>query len=183
MGILEYVADKDSLKEITTDICPAAIHTHHRWTLALIYFAQEMGFLDRPCNLVSFDSHQDSLNPQIADELNELLKKGFDGSKILEICEEGLSKNNDDWILASMMLGLISDAVVFGFPKETEPNVEIIDSSGKKHSLWSCTMPSDALDWQGVLSDPYKRDERKAQPMWDLLNWGISVGWGTFLTN
>ena len=68
----------DQLKQIDKlhwrefESCPAAVHDDHRWSLAMIAYAQQQGFVPTPCRLVTFDAHSYSLKPRCMDEIKQL---------------------------------------------------------------------------------------------------------------
>ena len=149
---------------------PAFIHNNHRYVLAFIRWAQINGKLNTPCKLILFDDHHD------AHRIRNI--KGFldrcidlDVKNITNVCKYILSCNNDDWIIAGMELGILSDAIVFGMDIDRTGSVKDshIDSKKNEHKVYIRHLPSNGLGHHGYLNDISCQDELRG--LWGILEW------------
>ncbi|MCD4783831.1 MAG: hypothetical protein K8T10_08410 [Candidatus Eremiobacteraeota bacterium] len=179
---IDILKDKDNLRTVDFDKCECMIHLDHRWVLPIIYYAQEEGFLDKPCDLIMFDQHHDSKVPRCLERIKNIVKSGISFEKLIELCdvkstmentnEVLLSKNDEDWIIAGMELGLIDNLVAFGTREHPQRysfgiNNYHEDHLGKKHWLNYLSFPGSELSYEGCLSE-YKDCY---STIWRILNW------------
>ncbi|MDY0388007.1 MAG: hypothetical protein RBT65_12945 [Methanolobus sp.] len=130
------------------------IHDYHRHCLIPAFnvvFKKDK----RPFNLILFDAHTDACNPDTLRDrgFKDLIKNTPDLSTldIQSVCERNLSKNDDDWVIAGMELGIISNVlIVMGTqrPGQCSPS-RYKDQTGKMHSLqyMSLAKPNEAFDF------------------------------------
>ena len=169
---LDCLREVDNLKEIPFPKCKCFLHNEHRWTLPLIHYAQEEKRLPRPCTLIMFDGHHDAREPtSIIDEICKIRELGVSFERLIYLCREKLSPNDDDWVRAGMELGLIGDAVIFGV-RDTSDRLQLMtikDCQEKMHRIELTGFPSGELGFQGNLSDLARRKE--LTPLWEILEW------------
>jgi hypothetical protein len=171
MDTLKPLVELDELEFANGLSVPVFVHRDHRWTLCLIRWAQITGRLPTPCKIMTFDYHHDSLPPKNWDDLLKLKTYDLSIQSIISICDNLLSKNDDDWIAAGMELGIISNAIVFGV--EDRSNVEqyerFKDSSGIVHRTFFPFLPGKGLRHQGWLIDLARESE--LSELWDAVGW------------
>lgn len=166
----------DDLQEITNTKCPTYVHRDHRWDLCTLYHHQQLHMLPIPCDLIMFDQHHDCVSPNCTDILKDLRSNGFDFNDLFELCRKNLSKQDDDWVIAGMELGLIKNAVIFGvhdiytFDKSLG---KFKDQTEQIHQIEILGRPRSELRYQGKLSD--LAYGKRYQSVWDLLRWRFSI--------
>lgn len=155
---------------------PTVVHDEHRWTLPVLWLARERGLVPASCLLVVFDSHHDAVAPrQGVDRLRAFVNgSAQDLTAALELGTSALCELNDDWICASMELGLVGDAVVIGVEEQWDAPKAYTDANGTEHRIFYLSHPSSAFGYQGSLSDVVRTPE--LQPMWDVLGWQRAAG-------
>ncbi len=149
---------------------PAIVFRDHRWTLPVIHRAAEHGLIDLPVRLVTFDRHRDSLTPEDDDCILAAFRDrqpGFDD--LMHIVKFHLSPRDDDWIVAGMEMGLISDAVQFGSRPERSRDAyrEYRDSEGNTHRIFHLGLPAEELSFKGALAD--MSHDAASNGLWEIL--------------
>ncbi len=173
--VMEILQKIDKLKPnvFKNEIC-SYIHTSHRYILPLISKAQEQKQIPKPSKLIFFDMHHDARkpNPDVMSKIHDSKDNGFDINTIIHLCKNDLSTRNDDWLIAGMELGLISDVVIIGVEDKHLPqNISnpYRSRNNTEHNIrFLSSFLTDELSYQGDLVD-YARDELKT--MWEILNW------------
>lgn len=155
---------------------PGFAHDDHRFVLPIVHYAQEREFLPRPCKVLMFDRHHDSLAPRsdlALDAIRELRRDGVAYERLLRLVADDLSNEDDDWVRAGMELGMLSDAVVFGTMQTLPENpFDFEDHAGVRHRIFiNPGLPGECFGQQGNLSDAGRGYAMK--PLWDLLDWDI----------
>lgn len=172
MSILHKLSKVDNLRRITDLGMNAFIHEDHRWLLPLLAYQQSTGQVTKPITLVMFDAHHDACDPNDIDAVTAHQPSSVTPDQVFDVCQDSLSKNDDDWVKAGMQLGLIKDAIIFGVTYHAPTvNPEVYkDSQGGDHLIWvSTSLPSSQLEYQGGLSDHVKYETH--QVLWDALDW------------
>ncbi len=174
--VLSLLPVAENPKQTTRDGVPYILHEDHRWVLPIVHFAQENGFLPRPCTVVMYDRHTDSRDPfsRCGDELQKLrLEPSLQG--IVSLCENHLLRVDDDWLKAGMQLGLFGDAVIFGSDQDVIGGAAYTDDAGEAHRLISTRLfPRHTLgDALLALDGPQLR--------WEILGWEVTCKSGLFL--
>ncbi len=133
---------------------PVMIFRDHRWTLPVLYLAGQMGRLELPARLVTFDRHRDSLPPDSGrDELTRWRRNPGGLEELIRLVRDVLSPRDDDWILSGMELGLISGAVRFGTePDGMETVTRYTDGFGVEHRVFHLERPARELSWKGAFA-------------------------------
>jgi hypothetical protein len=157
------------------------IHEDHRWLLPIANFAQQRGLLPKPCTLVMFDAHEDSVELTCL-ELLAKARADLTSERLVEICRNELRKLDDDWIKAGMELAIFKDAIIFGgwhndrgIPK---PDTYTASANSESHRFIKSGLPLHALAYQGELSDHARTT--KLQHLWNALGWQPDGGVGVF---
>ncbi len=162
----------DDLHRIEYNKCSTYLHRDHRWDLCILKEAQEKRLVPSPCDLVMFDQHYDGLQPRCLDKIRGLRSSDFTIEQLTTLCQSDLSKNDDDWLIAGMELGMIRDVVMFGvhsrydarnFPERLE------DHAGSSHRTKILGRLDGELRYKGKLSDVIYRDSLSW--IWDILRW------------
>jgi len=135
---------------------PAIVFRDHRWTLPVIYRAAELGLISLPVRLVTFDRHRDSLVPEDDNKILDTFRrrpKGFD--ELIHIVKFHLSPRDDDWIIAGMELGLISDVIQFGSGSGASEDCcrDHKDCRGDSHRIFHLGRPVSEISYKGALAD------------------------------
>lgn len=166
----------DQLESVVGLSTPAFVHRDHRWTLAILRWAQLEGHLPTPCVLVTFDRHTDALRPRHYVKLQSHKPYDLSIDSVIAICNSALSTIDDDWITAGMELGILSDAVILGVQEtfHLDDLEEFVDSTGTKHALYFPGLPGGELQFKGELSDVVRDSE--VEPLWKLLHWSPPRG-------
>jgi len=151
---------------------PVVVFRDHRWVLPVIHHAAERGLVGLPVRLITFDRHRDALEPEDDGKvLGKLRDARFSLEELVNIVKYRLSPRDDDWILAGMELGLISDVVQFcGFTDESGASTcftEYIDSAGCSHRIFHLGRPAAELSYKGALADGEHEAVRAG--LWDVL--------------
>ncbi|MBS1714602.1 MAG: UPF0489 family protein [Armatimonadetes bacterium] len=170
--LLKQLNQLDGLKHGRLGDQEVYLHEDHRWLLPIVFDAQERSLLPSPCTLVMFDAHHDGLVPNKLDKVRYLSAQGVTAHGLIELCANDLAKNDDDWVIAGMELGIFDHAVVFGVEHHVPMDncIHHIDAAGKRHLIWaSCYLPGTGLLYQGELSDHAKSEHLKQ--LWDILDW------------
>jgi len=163
--------DVDELREIQLGKCKCFVHKEHRWVLSIIYHAQGRGLLPRPCTLVMFDAHHDSKRPACMERIRRIRAAGITFDELVSLCKDSLSPLDDDWVMAGMELGLISDAVIFAgadLPAMEVPR-RFTDHVGDVHRIELAALPGRELQYQGRLSDVARK--KCLSELWSILGW------------
>jgi len=143
---LHNLSRLDNLIDISFGDHKCYLHDLHRWTVPIVALGQQSGLLPKPCTLVTFDRHDDTLPPyeNCLAQIKQLRLKGFDIDDLLflsreldekEFAWQVLSPLNDDWITAGMELGLIDDVVSFGADCYDDRSEVYTDHCGELHYL------------------------------------------------
>ena len=162
----------DGLTDISPDSYTCLLHEDHRWVLPIIVYAQQIGDLPAPCDVIMFDAHDDGRIPDSIPVLAKARKAGLTVPVVIELCQNHLRELDDDWVKAGMELGLIRDIVIFGVEDQvgTEKLSEYKDHLGESHKIRLAKFPNrGALGFQRELSDLGKAFAH--QDLWDLLGW------------
>jgi len=161
----------DDLQQISFGKCECLLHKYHRWVLPIIFYKQQKNILSLPCTLVMFDAHHDTLDPSCMGDILQIKKVGITFDELVNLCQEKLSKRNDDWVKTGMELGLIDDAVIFGVESVADSvNFEgFKDQQGNTHKIKLLGLPGKELECQGDLSD-ITRSEGLSE-LWKILGW------------
>jgi hypothetical protein len=138
---------------------PVMVFRGHRWTVPALFLAAEQGLVTLPVPVVTFDRHRDSLRPM---EMERLFRFRSHATADEAVFLAGrLSPRNDDWIIAGMEMGIVSNAVQFrSAPDDLEPVTLHTDGAGALHRIHHLGMPGSELAYKGALADP----ERLAEP-------------------
>jgi len=125
--------------------------------------------------LITFDRHRDALEPEDDGKvMGKLRDARFSLKELVNIVKHRLSPRDDDWILAGMELGLISDVVQFcGFTDESGASAcftEYVDTAGRGHRIFHLGRPAAELSYKGALTDPAHEAVRAG--LWDVLGTG-----------
>jgi hypothetical protein len=139
-----------------------------------VYWAQKTGILDRPAKIISFDRHKDSLIPTSVETLSKVDIGKISDEELIGIFK-GLSARDDDWIIAGMELGLISEVMQFGSLDEEKKSetTKYTDSRGKLHRIFHLGRPCKELSHKGVLAD--EEHDSVKDGMWELFGWKPSI--------
>jgi hypothetical protein len=132
----------------------------------------QQSVIDTPVTLITFDAHNDHVTPGCIDQLRRTRESYLTVEILGDLCNQKLSKNDDDWIIAGMELGLIGDAVTLGVSTrvgEAGINKEHTDHLDAVHQIATATHPGDEFEHQGRLSDIFRRD--MCHRLWDILDW------------
>lgn len=173
---LSDLEEIDELRQVSFGKSDCLLHKEHRWVLPIIFYKQQKKILPHPCTLVTFDAHQDTLDPSCSckEDILRIRKSGITFNEIVHLCQEKLRKCNDDWIKAGMELGLISDAVIFWAGEE--PNIgnlenlkEYKDLQKNIHKIKLLGLPGTELKCQGDLSDTARWGG--LSELWKILGW------------
>lgn len=161
----------DNLREVSFEKCECFLHENHRWVLPIIHYAQERGTLSKPCTLVMFDAHHDTMDPGCIDEIRRIRESGIVLENLIRLCRDKLSLQNDDWVKTGMELGLIGDAVIFGVEKmwDRDRLKKFEDHRGDMHRIELAGLPSRELKYKGSLSNLVKSESHSE--LWNLLEW------------
>lgn len=172
----------DSVRPFRVREKQAFLHEDHRWTLPLLWRAQEDKLLPRPCRAVVFDRHHDAHDPRDG-EFEEILLEGESLDRVLRACAEVLSGTDNDWIVGGIRLGLLSGVVVLGVEQSGFPGdcLEGVEGSFVREITTGARtaeihlipeLPSALIGNQGRLSDRLHFDERLSK----LLGWSLQAG-------
>lgn len=173
---LSDLEEIDELRQVSFGKSDCLLHKEHRWVLPIIFYKQQKKILPHPCTLVTFDAHQDTLDPSCSckEDILRIRKSGITFNEIVHLCQEKLRKCNDDWIKAGMELGLIGDAVIFWAGEE--PNIGNLENlkefkglQGNIHKIKLLGLPGTELKCQGDLSDTARWES--LSELWKILGW------------
>ena len=170
--VFALIPESEDPKQISVDGVPYILHEDHRWVLPIVQHAQAKGLLPKPCTVVIFDWHHDTVPPyqSAADELKKLrTAPTIEG--IITLCAKRLRSIDDDWLKAGMELGVFGDAVIFGVD-DWEEAASYKDHVGNRHRIEFCALPKSALSERGQLSDLIRRDDFGS--MWETLGWNAA---------
>jgi len=174
--VLSLLPAAESPKQTTIGSVPCILHEDHRWVLPVVYSAQQASFLPKPCTVVMFDRHTDSLDPfgRCGHELRQLRQEPtLQG--VVSLCEKHLLRVDNDWLKAGMQLGLFDDAVIFGaIENGCEMSKVYSDHLGNPHRILAHRLLP-----RYVLGDAISRDQ--FGPVWDILGWEVTCKGGVFL--
>jgi hypothetical protein len=150
------------------------LHEDHRWLLPIVHFAQELGELPKPCTLVMFDAHMDSIKPDCMEILGAA-RPNLTPERLVDICRNHLRILDDDWIKAGMELGIFGDAIVFGgwHPESTRHADIYKDLTSQNHRFLRVGLPLNSLAYQGEMSDLAHASSPKYQYLWKTLGWQL----------
>lgn len=174
---LQSLQELDGLTEITFRKCKCYIHKEHRFTLPIVRFAQDKGYLPKPCTLILFDAHHDALEPRNMEEIAHIRANGVGLDEFIEFCGQKLSHKDDDWVKAGVELGMFDDVVIFGADLNSHPRYlregnNVQDHTGKTHRIEiRSKFLGDSLAYQGDLSDRARQEE--LADLWDILGWQL----------
>ncbi len=173
---LSNLEEIDELRQVSLGERECFLHKEHRWVLPIIFYNQQEKTLPHPCTLVTFDAHHDTLDPTCSckEDILRIKKAGITFDEIVHLCQEKLSKRNDDWIKVGMELGLIDDAVIFWAGDATnngnlENLKEYKDQQGNIHKIKLLGLPGSELKHQGDLSDTSRWES--LSELWKILGW------------
>ena len=173
---LSDLEEIDELRQVSFGKSDCLLHKEHRWVLPIIFYKQQKKILPHPCTIVTFDAHQDTLDPSCSckEDILRIRKSGITFNKIVNLCKEKLRKCNDDWIKAGMELGLIGDAVIFWAGEEpNNENLENLkefkDQQENIHKIKLLGLPGKELEFQGDLSDTVRWEY--LSELWKILRW------------
>jgi len=157
---------------------PTVVFRDHRWVLPVLHEAGSEGILDLPATVITFDRHRDALNPlDRGDMLKDFGSREFTLEELLILVKYHLSPRDDDWIIAGMELGLVSDVVQFGVRDEDAGGNGYVaghrDSRGRDHRMFHLGLPAAELSFKGALADD--GHEACAAGLWNVLAWDPTV--------
>ncbi len=134
---------------------PAVVFRDHRWTLPVLALAAEHGLIRLPAAMISFDRHRDALVPERGlESLAEWKSNKGSALKLAEIVADLLSPRDDDWIVAGMEAGLLSDVVRFrSEDDDLEPITRFTDTAGAGHRIYHLVTFGRELSFKGALAD------------------------------
>jgi len=160
---------------------PVVIFRDHRWTLPAIACAAKHGLIGLPAVVVTFDRHRDSLIPEHGLEELARWKKDRGGMDALaDIVANLLSPRDDDWIVAGMAAGLVSDVLQFRTgDDDLEPVTRFIDNEGVAHRIFHAGTFGRELTYKGMLADddhPAAREGAWEAVGWDPVSCTVSGG-------
>ncbi len=112
---LDYVEQLDNLK-YSISSRPIFVHTHHRWVLSILHWAQQRSYLHKPCTIVSLDAHRDwsyyfsttnrnARDTMISDGVTHILLKQYLRNECVI---------DDQWLVSGVDFGLIGDSLLIG---------------------------------------------------------------------
>jgi hypothetical protein len=163
----------DDLQQISFSKCECFLHKEHRWVLPIIFYKQQENILPHPCTLVVFDAHHDTLSPSCTciKDILRIKETGITFDELVNLCQEKLSKRDDDWVKVGMELGLIDDAVIFGVEDGVgNGNLEKYkDQQCNIHKIKLLGLPREELGNQGDLSDIIRLED--LSDFWKILGW------------
>ena len=162
----------DELRQVPFGERECFLHKEHRWVLPIIFYNQQKKILPHPCTLVMFDAHHDAKDPLCMGDILQIKKAGITFEGLINLCQEKLSKLNDDWVKTGMELGLIDDAVIFGVEsREDGVNFKPFfkDQQGIIHKIKLLGLPGTELECQGDLSDTARWES--LSELWKILGW------------
>jgi hypothetical protein len=160
----------DGLRAVEFAKCKCFIHNEHRWNLPLIFEAQKSNIIERPCKLIVFDFHDDSLEPGCVEDIRKIRGSGINYNNLIELCRTGLNKQDDDWLKSAMELGMISDAIIFEVMCQFSKKEKLTfnDHGGKQHRIRIIKSLANSLIYpQGELSDITR--EKEYGEIWEIL--------------
>jgi len=134
---------------------PAVVFRDHRWTLPVLALAAERGLVRFPVAMISLDRHRDALVPARGlPELAAWKKSGGGALMLADIVANLLSPRDDDWTIAGMEAGILSDVARFRSEEDDmEPVTLYTDSGGVTHRIYHLgTFPRE-LSFKGALAD------------------------------
>ncbi len=153
---------------------PAVVFRDHRWTLPILYLAGDQGLLKLPARVATFDRHRDSLEPVEARTFPWRFRNAGGLDELMELVTHGLSPRDDDWLLAGIEAGLISDVIRFGTdPDGMEGVVRYRDRFGFERRIFHLERPLAELSYKGALVDPGHQAAKAG--LWEALGWDPSI--------
>ncbi|MFA6471695.1 MAG: hypothetical protein WCU00_06600 [Candidatus Latescibacterota bacterium] len=158
---------------------PCVIFRDHRWTLPVVFLAGKEGILNLPVRMVTFDRHPDSLSPIKGTVPLELFRREEqDLKELVGLVRDHLSPRDDDWIIAGIELGLLSDVIQLGSLSENPEGDAAVtryrDKSGLDHRIFHLRRPLQELSYKGAFADP--SNSAVKQGLWDILEWFPGTG-------
>lgn len=168
---LSDLKEIDDLRQVPFGKCDCLLHKEHRWVLPIIFYKQQKNILSHPCTLVMFDAHHDAKDPACKNDILQIKKIGITFEGLIDLCQEKLSKLNDDWVKTGMELGLIDDAVIFGVESSADSAnfKRFKDQQENIHKIKLLGLPGKELEYQGDLSDTARRES--LSDLWKILGW------------
>ena len=137
------------------------LYDDHRCLLNVLFEAEKLNMFPTTPNLISFDYHDDAVNPHIS--ANELFAR-WNVERIEDVksqdfwsfVEFDLSCIDDDWLLAGMELGLINNSVVIG--ADDPHNIKSMNNhfestNGINHELYDIAHIDYSIENRGCLGD------------------------------
>jgi hypothetical protein len=147
---------------------PVVVFRDHRWTLPIIHLAAERGLVRTPARIVTFDRHRDSLVPRITGRFGEY-RDDRTLDSILALTSE-ISPRDDDWLLAGMEAGLLSDAVQFRSERDDlERITRHTDAFGGEHRIFHLGLPGEEIAWKGAFAD--SGNPAAVAGLWEVMGW------------
>jgi hypothetical protein len=136
------------------------IYNDHRTILNIIFFALKNDIIEKAPNVISFDYHDDALDPQksILEKASSFNLRDITIEEFNSIIEFELSSKNDDWVKTGMEFNIINNAVSIGAEIDNNSNISYNDSTLRKHEIISMTHLSSSLASRGELGDSELRD-------------------------
>ena len=149
----------------------AVLYRDHRWILPVIRHAGDVGLLEPPSLVVTFDRHRDALAPEDkAKVLGGLRASSFTFEELINCVKYHLSPRDDDWIVAGMELGLVSNVIQFGCIMDEDAAgtvmTEYIDGTDLSHKIFHLDTPSRELSYKGALTD--RNHKAAVAGLWEL---------------
>jgi len=162
----------DEWKKIGGLNCDGYIHRDHRYCLIPAFYQSFTNKSFKPMTLIGFDWHHDTITPQ-KQNIKEIKKmmKNPSTFNIVDFVKNKLKKNNDDWIITGMELGLIDNAIIFGVNRgDHGVPKEHIDHKGETHKMFvEEDTPGEMFSFKGKLSDITYR--KRNESLWKSLGW------------
>jgi len=161
----------DDLQQISYGKHECFLHKDHRWVLPIIFHKQQKKALPHPCTLVIFDAHHDTLPPSCMEDILLIKEVGINFDKLVNLCQEKLKDDDDDWIITGMELGLIDNAVIFGVEDRVNNRITetFKDHQGKSHYIKLLGFPREELGDRGDLRDISRLEDLSG--LWEILGW------------
>lgn len=173
-NITHHGATREITSSEQDDRLDVLVYEDHRTILTVLAFAKELGSIAFPVNLVYHDLHDDCFSPSpSAMKIIRDFQKTWPGLReFWSFVEWDLGREDHDWLIAGMELGLIGDAILIGGEEVREiENREPThtDSLGRAHHLFSVGHVYSGLGHHGWLTD-FAAPERFRR-CWSALGW------------
>lgn len=168
---LSDLKEIDELRQVSFGKCDCLLHKDHRWVLPIIFHKQQKKILPHPCTLVTFDAHHDILAPSCKEDILRIKKTGITFDELVNLCQEKLREDDDDWINTGIELGLIDNAVIFCV-RDRRNSFHLDkyeDQQGNINKIKLLGLLGEELKCRGDLSDISRLED--LSELWKILGW------------